>query len=140
MPELFLSYPTALQTVDEEHDTPLNSLSVAPIGLDVDWTDHSVPFQRSAKVTKVPELFLSYPTALQAVDEKHDRPLSKLSVAPVGLGVDWIDHSVPFQRSAKVRKVPELFLYRPTAVQAVDEEHDTAPSQLLVAPVGLGVG
>ncbi len=137
VPELFLSYPTAVQRIDEEQDTPLSSLSVAPVGLGVDWRSHSVPFQRSASVTYVPELFLSSPTAMQAVDEEHDIPTRTFVVAPLGLGVDWTAHSVPFQRSARVTSAPELLIYSPTAVQAVDEEQDTAPNQLYVAPVGL---
>jgi hypothetical protein len=34
--------------------------------------------------------------------------MSTLSTEPAGLGVAWIDHFVPFQRSASVR-IPDPF-------------------------------
>jgi hypothetical protein len=46
------------------------------------------------------------PTAVQAVAEVHDTALSVFVAAPTGLGVDWIDHLVPSQRSANVTSLP----------------------------------
>ena len=40
------------------------------------------------------------PTAVHAVADVHDAANRKLEVAPVGLGVGWIVHAVPSQRSA----------------------------------------
>jgi hypothetical protein len=71
------------------------------------WTDHSVPFHRSA-TGLVPSVFSYSPTAIHDVVEGHDTPLRMLLLAPPGFGVLWMDHSVPFQRSAKVTCVPEL--------------------------------
>ncbi len=136
-PELFVQLPTAVQAVGVEHDTPLRELAIAPVGLLGAWTDHAVPFQRAAKVTVVAELFLSLPTAVQAVLERQDTPLRLAVVAPAGLGVLWIVQLVPFHRSASIAVVPEVFVQLPTAVQAVVEKHDTPPTLLAVAPVGL---
>jgi len=40
--------------------------------------------------------------------EVHEIPNSSLIFAPVGLGVSWMAHFVPFQLSAKVTMTPEL--------------------------------
>jgi hypothetical protein len=37
---------------------------------------------------------------MQLVAEAHETPSNALVSEPAGAGVDWIDHSVPFQRSA----------------------------------------
>jgi len=42
------------------------------------------------------------PTVLHPPEETHDIPPMALKVAPDGLGVVWIVHSVPFHCSAKV--------------------------------------
>ena len=48
--------PTAVQAVDEVHETPERKLNCAPDGFAVAWTVQAVPFQRSASVTPAPEL------------------------------------------------------------------------------------
>jgi hypothetical protein len=57
----------------------------------------------------VPPALVEYPA------EKHpplvatqETPNDELAVAPVGLGVDWMDQLVPFHTSANVSWVPEL--------------------------------
>jgi hypothetical protein len=60
-----------------------------------------VPFQCSAKV---PEF--EAPTAVQAEAEEQETP-NKIPPREEGLGVGWMDHRVPFQRSARVISVPE---------------------------------
>jgi hypothetical protein len=50
----------------------------------------------------------SLPTATHALAEAHDTPESALNVAPDGVGVDWIDHVLPFHASARDSSVPEL--------------------------------
>jgi hypothetical protein len=60
-----------------------------------------VPFQCSAKV---PEF--EAPTAVQAEAEEQETP-NKIPPPEEGLGVGWMDHRVPFQRSARVISVPE---------------------------------
>jgi hypothetical protein len=89
-----------VQALADAHDTPNRLLSDPPVGLAVCSIDHLVPFQRSATVTwrwrPFPELA---PTAVQALADTHDT-LSKTLWLPA-LAVCWIDHSVPFQRSAR---------------------------------------
>lgn len=90
--------------------------------------DHREPFQRSTNVLKPP---LNEPRAMQNVRDVHDTPMSALNVEPAGLGVCWIDHLLPFQRSA--RGTPrtwggEPLPWTPTAVQSFVEMHDTALS------------
>ena len=48
------------------------------------------------------------PTAVQAVADAHDTPFRVLFDPPAGLGVCWIDHLEPFQRSARVTVVVAL--------------------------------
>lgn len=124
----------------DEHEMPSSSLSFAPLGFGLAWIAHSVAFQCSTKVTYVPELFLSSPTAVHAVAVEHDASMRTFSVAPLGYVVVCMDHSAPFQRMANgTRMAPEPFLYAPTAVQAVDDEHDTPSTKISVSPSGLGV-
>ena len=96
--------PMAVQAVADEQDTPPKLLDVAPAGLGMDWIDQRVPFQCSASVGPAGPavLVLAPPTAVQALADVHDTPLKLLKAAPAGLGVDWIDQRVPFQRSASV--------------------------------------
>jgi hypothetical protein len=90
-----------VHAVADEHETLVKESSVAPAGFGVASIDQRVPFQASVNVRR-PELVKSNPTAVHAVAEVHDTPCKPLSVAPVGFGVDWIDHFVPFQVSASV--------------------------------------
>jgi len=99
-----------VHAVEDVQDTPSKTVTCAPVGLGVDLIDHPVPFQLSANETYFPELLTSHPVATHDVEELHDTPLNTLAVAPLGLGVDWTDHSVPFQRSVSVRSVPELLV------------------------------
>jgi hypothetical protein len=112
------------------------------------WIDQLTPSHPSAngKCAPVPV----YPTAVHAVVDVHDTPLSLLTGAPrrvvVGLGVVWIDQPTPFHRSANVMPGEALAAllssWNPTAVQAVADTHDppTNPlSPIFLAAVGSGV-
>ena len=68
---------------------------------------------------------------MQSLADPHDTAESTGDLPRFGFGVGWIDQLDPFQASASV---PALEL--PTAVQALDEVHDT-PDRY--APFGLGV-
>jgi hypothetical protein len=92
--------PTAVQAVADVHETPLSSLPLAPGKFGVVWSDQLVPFQCSARVISLPMLSTEFPTAVHAMDDAHETPLSML--APFGFGVVWIDQVVPFQLSARV--------------------------------------
>ena len=45
---------------------------------------------------------------MQDDPDVQDTPKSTAAAAPAGLGVAWMLHRVPFQRSAKVTSAPEL--------------------------------
>jgi hypothetical protein len=135
-PELSVRAPTAVQTEDDVHATPLRKPPCAPGGAGMGWIRHFVPFHRSAKTpTGVPELSKEFPVAVQADDDVHATAARKLPWAPMGLGVAWMLHFLPFHRSARVpRLVP------PTAVQVEVAVHATAFKEPPWAPAGLGVG
>ena len=84
------------------HETPLSPLAVAPAGFGVFSIDQVVPFQRSASGSGGPGARLMVPTAVHSVGEVHETALSELPSAPIGLGADWTDQLVPFQRMANV--------------------------------------
>src|SRR5215471_18738415 len=93
------------------------------------WTDHLVPFQTSASVVPSGALVpVEEPVAVQAPAAVQDTPNNWLDVDPVGLGVDWTDHFVPFQPSASVTLLPAASVSYPTAVQVLAEVQDTACS------------
>jgi hypothetical protein len=129
-----LAHPTATHAVADVHVTPLRLLLVAPVGLGVGSVVQMLPFQRSTNVRRLSPASLEFPTAMQSVAEVHATLARLLVRAPLGLGVGWIVHVMPFQCSASV--VPSL---DPTAVHAVTEVHETPLRLLLVAPLGAGV-
>src|SRR5580704_9549311 len=100
-------FPTAVQAVALVHETRLSALSGASLALGVDWISQVEPFQCSARVNVCPAPLWKDPTALHAIGDVHATPLSTLSVAPLGLGVDWISQSPSLQRSASVTCWPE---------------------------------
>jgi hypothetical protein len=85
------------------------------------WIDQVLPSQRSASGSEVPTLLISFPTAVHAVAEVHDTPDKLMLAAPLGVGVVWIVHVLPSQRSASVPPLPD-----PRAVHAVADVHETA--------------
>jgi hypothetical protein len=88
------------------HDTPARELPRAPLGMGVFWMVQALPFQRSASGTVVPALLVYDPTAVHADADVHDTPARELPCAPLGLGVDWTAHVLPFQRMASISPVP----------------------------------
>jgi hypothetical protein len=109
-----------MQAVGDEHDT-LFSL-VKPLGLGVLWIIVQLtPSQRSASCGP----YSVEPTAMQVVAVGHETLLNWLSPPVGGFGVAWIDQPVPFHVSANVWWLPAASVYCPTAVQAVDDTHDT---------------
>ncbi len=100
-----------------------------------------VPFQRSASVPVwLPWLSAVLPTAVQLEADGQAMLFRKLPCAPVGLGVGWMLHLVPFQRSTTAVALPELSVDPPTAMHAAAEVHATPCSRLLAALAGFGVG
>jgi hypothetical protein len=103
--------PTAMQDLADVQATLNRPLAAAPARLGADWM--AVPFQCSARVTGVLKLLIEPPTAVQAEPAMHEtafRPVRwKANGGMAGVGVGWMRHRVPFQRSASDTKSPELF-------------------------------
>jgi hypothetical protein len=115
-------------------DTPLRNPNCDPDGLGVGWITQLVPFHRSARLTPVPELLISNPTASQAEDEAQSTPNRTLACAPAGLGVGCVTHRAPFHRSARV---PEL---DPPIDTQTEDEGQATPKRTPPPDTGLGVG
>jgi hypothetical protein len=125
--------PTAVHSFTA-HDTPdrRNELRILYcVGAGVNSITQVLPSHRSASAWRRP--LLVCPTAVQAVADVHDTPDSTLLVAPGGFWVVWVDHLVPFQRSASVAPPED-----PTAVQAVDAVQDTPDRTPPAARLGVG--
>ena len=85
-------WPTAVQAVLDGHDTLERLLPVARAGLGMLCTVQLVPSQRSANLTKTPELFVYWPTAVQAALDEHDTPWS-CPLLTGGVGAGWMRRS-----------------------------------------------
>jgi hypothetical protein len=92
-----------VHAVPDVHATAVSSLSVEPVGFGVLFTVHLVPFHRSTSVRDGPDEGAYRPTAVQLVADEHATPSSLLATAPVGFGVLFTVHLVPFHRSASER-------------------------------------
>jgi hypothetical protein len=125
-PALFVTVPTAVQSLSDVHEAPLSELARAPSGSCVLWSLQRAPFQNSANGTRMPAVSIRYPTAVHAPLDEHDTPCSPLAVAPAGIGVGWIDQRRPFQRSANVTRPSADVAKNPTAVHAFGAPQDTA--------------
>lgn len=68
-----------------------------------------VPFHRSDKVRKMPDRPAEYPAAVQAEEAVQATPIRKFG-PPARSGVGWMVHRLPFHRSARAWKVPELLM------------------------------
>jgi hypothetical protein len=122
-----LELPTAVHAEGDTHDT-LSSTPLPAEGLGLAWMRHRVPFHHSAKGTGAPELLMDRPTPMHAEDDAQDTLNSVLSFTPWGLGLDWMAHLVPSQRSARGSITPEPLLKSPTAVQEDEPEQETPKS------------
>ena len=132
-------WPTAMQSDGLVQEMPNKLLGSAPGRLGVFWTFQLLPFQDSARLTGVLKLFAAVPAAMQNDGIGQETALNPLAEARGRLGVGWMDHVVPFHRSASVTLRPELLASAPNAAHAEDEVHDTAFRRLTCAPEGLGV-
>jgi len=103
---------------------------------------HLVPSHRSASVgpTGLSALLTAFPTAVQAEGPVQSTPGRLANWTPGGLGVGWMRHLVPFQRSATVCTIPVAECCSPVVVQADGEVQDISPRKVCTAPGGLGVG
>jgi hypothetical protein len=131
--------PTAMQLDGLVQDTPIKPLGSAPGRLGVFWIFQVLPFQDSARLTGVLKLFAAVPAAMQNEGMGQETAENPLAEARGRLGVGWMDHVVPFHRSASVTLRPEPLALTPNAAHTEDEVHDTAFRRLNCAPEGLGV-
>ena len=131
--------PTAMQLDGLGQETPIKKLGSAPGRLGVFWISQVLPFQDSARLTGVLKLFAAVPAAMQNDGRGQETAENPLAEARGRLGVGWMDHVVPFHRSASVTLRPEPLASNPNAAQAEDEVHATAFRRLNCAPEGLGV-
>lgn len=111
---------------------------MAPAGVGLLSMVQLVPLHRSARGCGEPVPTENWPTAVQAVAEVHDTPLSELVLAPDGTGVLSLVQVVPVSRSAS-GCCPVLVVYCPTAAQAVTPLQDMAERLTAVADDGVGV-
>src|SRR6266540_4126451 len=139
LPEASVRAPTAVQTEDDVHATPLRK-PPGDEGAGTGWIRHFVPFHRSAKTpTGVPELLKEFPVAVQADDDVQDKPNRALPFAPWVFCVVWIRHREPSHRSASVPvKSPELSVRGPTAAQATADVQDTLARPPPARRLGVG--
>jgi hypothetical protein len=96
--------PTASQNEELVQETPSNT-ETDPPGPGTVCIDHADPFHDSAIGTILPSVPSPPPTEIQLDSDTHDTEV-KLLMGPPGLGVDKIDHSVPFHRSENVKTFP----------------------------------
>src|SRR5262249_39742993 len=80
-----------------------------------------------------PELLTAWPTAVHAEGDEQDTLNRTLSLALRGLGMSWMTHVLPFQRSARVTTTPEPLVKFPTAMQK-DELGQETPVSWPVRP------
>jgi hypothetical protein len=120
-------YPMAMQKVGELQETACSKLNLVAFGFRVGAIAQFFPFQVSARAVDSIEprpLGELLPTAMQAVGKLQDTATRPL--LPLGLGVRMSFQVLPFQVSASVTSKPAPFLYCPTAMQALNDGHDTA--------------
>jgi hypothetical protein len=128
--------PTAVHAVGDGHDTPFSLLDDDPFGVGTGSIVQVVPFQLSASDSASPTPFVYQPTAVQADTCAQEMPVSLVAVAPVGAGVGWTFHDVPFQFSTRAILERELSVYEPTAMHDAAETHETAASFVFLPPSG----
>jgi len=91
--------PTATQLFADLHSTCDSASLCAPATAGPATLDHVVPFQRSANALSTNDPLIDAPTARQLVVVAQDTPAMMEARGPEGVGIDMIDHAVPFHRS-----------------------------------------
>jgi hypothetical protein len=132
--------PTASQKAAEVQDTPVRLFVTAPAGDTACWSCQELPFQDSARATDPPALVSwELPAASHAVTATHDTWLRPVTDAIAGFGVVCRAQEVPFQVTPKLKALPELSKYWPTASQNDVVTQDTPVRLANVELAGLGI-
>src|SRR5262249_36552405 len=110
MPARLVVCPTAVHDEGDVHET-MDNTPGGSVG--VGRMLHRVPFHRSARNPPMSLGLEVPPTAMHDLGEVQATLKRPLAAAPARLGVDWMAHLVPFQRSAKVTGVFRLLFELP---------------------------
>src|SRR5215469_4390705 len=81
------SFPTAMQSVGDEHETDWRALNETDVSGGVGVISQRLPRRTSASVTERFEVRMSLPTAAQNVCITHDTPLRSLVSVWAGAGI-----------------------------------------------------
>lgn len=135
---VLLVYPKASHTVADEQETLESLPDPASAGRGGSWTVQLVPFQLSASGTALPALLVNVPVAMHTVEDAQDTLASDEPLALVGAGGSCTLQLVPFQLSTSGTVTPEAFTKLPAALHDVEDTHEIASRDDLVAPVGAG--
>lgn len=92
--------PTAMQSVDDEHETAFRELNKRDLSGGVRVISQRLPRQTSARVVHRFDVSTSAPTALQNVRFTHDTPSRWLSSVWAGAGVGCCLQALPFHEAA----------------------------------------
>jgi hypothetical protein len=128
--------PMAIQNESVRQDTPPKLLPADPEGVGVGWTRQVVPFQCSARVTKMPAPLVVCPTAVHDAGDVQETPLRAPGVRP---GVGRTRQRVPFHRSARNPPMSPGLEVPPTAMHDLADVQATLNRPLAAAPARLGV-
>jgi len=131
--------PTASQKSAEAQDTALRLFAAAPGGRNAGWICQVDPFHDSARATGLDVSWKS-PPASQAAAWAQDTASRTVKLARGGFGVGCTAHEVPFHVAARLRLLPELSVYWPTAAQNAAFAQDTVRRLVDVDPAGVGIG
>ncbi len=91
--------PTATQLLADLHSTCDSESLCAPATAGAVMLDHVMPFHRSANALSTNDALIDVPTARQLVLVAQETPAMMAARGPEGVGIDMIDHAVPFHRS-----------------------------------------
>jgi hypothetical protein len=120
--------PTAMHFRADGHETPVSTLPSALAGMRARWMAHLRPFQRSASGTRVSASSM-YPTAVHALADVHDTPVSAPDLTPAGRRARRTVQAWPFQRSASGTSAPARLTDLPTATHFLAAAQDTPASE-----------
>lgn len=130
-----------MQNVGPTQVTPDRKFAASPGGpaFGLETIDHLVPFHVSTRVLAYDDELQS-PTAVHAAVDEHETPDSEDGYENT-FGDDTIDQDAPFHNSVKVCVLlPFTLPALPTAMQALEPEHETPENEEVATPGGFTLG